>query len=330
MPQKKRPNTDEIYARSQWSDNMALSREALHESQKKHTRHLPVSQEKPAAGAAHPTSQLKTPPPLPEAPPVGASAPPPAVAKGAAPTSHRSLTQKHPTAQLDHYVSEMNQEINRVSEAVGSRLEHWGDRMADAFRRLLEPLAETLMGLAEALAQAVHTITVGLVKAILQELTVILRTLTDRVFGSNQANSTGSSPPQSTPSPEEDQIPTFATSFGQLLEMRIFFSTIHNRPLLTEEDIRQFQPGNKRQEYEWMKRGLEEIRNCAPYGHKLPTPTKGPFMGIPMAEVLRNVTFSDLENFLCFVKNRPQPFQQKPLKLSEAYATWAHKGAPTR
>ena len=80
----------------------------------------------------------------------------------------------------------------------------------------------------------------------------------------------------------------------------------------------------------WMERGVEEIRNCAPYGQKLPTPNRGRFTGIPMHEILHNASLEDLERFLSFVLNRPQPFQQKALKLSEAFATWAHKGAPEK
>lgn len=313
---------------------MSFSREAMHESQKKNTRQLPTPVEQ-SAQAAHRTAPLP-PPPLPDPPLPGSTA----ASVSAAPPPQQPLPSGKQTPSirshgphLDHYVSEMNQEINRVSNAVGSRLDNLGDRVSDAFRRLFEPLAETLMGLAEALAQALHKITVGLIKALLQELTFVLRTLTDKLLDGNHSSSSRSATPMTqSPSPTEnydEQIPSFRAGFGQLIELRIFFSTIHNRPFLTEKDIREFRPGNKRQEYEWMTRALEEIRNCAPYGQKLPTPTKGPFMGVPMHDILRDITYSDLENFLIFVSNRPQPFQQKPLKLSEAYATWAHKGAPS-
>ncbi|PIQ24733.1 hypothetical protein COW36_23445 [bacterium (Candidatus Blackallbacteria) CG17_big_fil_post_rev_8_21_14_2_50_48_46] len=327
---------------------MSFSREAIHESQKKNTKQLSAPKgetpEKPS------TAQLPAPPPLPGIPSASQSkiAPPPiatpAATTAASPPKPSATTAKASAGKrnsqspnhLDHYVSEMNQEINRVSDVVGNSLDSLGDRISDAFRRLFEPIAQTLMGLAEAFAQTLHKLTVGLVKAILQEFTFVLRTLTDKILGGKRVAQapTFTEPARGTAQlsavAEEDdsKIPSFRSGFGTLVELRVFFSTIHNRPFLTEKDIRDFRPGNKRLEYEWMTRAIEEIRNCAPYGQKLPAPPKGTYMGIPMQDVLRNITYSDLESFLVFVSNRPQPFQQKPLKLSEAYATWAHKGAP--
>lgn len=327
---------------------MSFSREAINESQKKNTRQLPAVPE-------NPTGNLPAPPPLPNAPasvksssaaaPVAGSAPlspPPKVLPSTSRQIKDGVPQgpsrpvKHNTNHLDHYVSEMNQEIDRVSNAVGNRLDNVGDRISHAFQRLFEPIVETVMGLADALAHFFHKITVGLVKAIIQEFTFVLRTLTDKLLGGGrkahsrpaQAQVSLGTAPFVESEPDDSQLPTFRSGFGKLVEQKIFFSTIHNRPFLTEKDVREWQPGNKRQEYEWMTRAIEEIRNCAPYGQKLPAPPRGPFMGIPMHDVLREITYSDLESFLVFVSNRPQPFQQKPLKLSEAYATWAHKGAP--
>lgn len=332
---------------------MSFSREAINESQKKNTRQLPAPPEAPAQ-----TDKLPAPPPLPQSP-AGQNGPKPAaIPAGSAPlpapdslpkalpsTSRQikdgvpqgpSRPVKNSTNHLDHYVSEMNQEIDRVSNAMGNRLDNMGDRISHSFQRLFEPIVDTAMGLADALAQFFHKITVGFVKAIVQEFTFVLRTLTDKLLGGSrkpspppvQAHISLGTGPLMTPEPDESQLPSFRSGFGRLVEQKIFFSTIHNRPFLTEKDVRELRPGNKRQEYEWMTRAIEEIRNCAPYGQKLPAPPRGPFMGIPMHDVLREITYSDLESFLVFVSNRPQPFQQKPLKLSEAYATWAHKGAP--
>jgi hypothetical protein len=352
VAEKKRPTTDELYRRSQWSDNMSFSREAIDESQKKNTRQLPVPVE-PGSTQVTATGKLNTPPTLPS------SSKPAAKTKGAVPGSaplsgpqkvlpstsrqiksgqpHSAASRpvQHSTNQLDHYVTEMNQEINRVSSVVGNRLDTVGDRISNAFQRLFEPIVETAMGLADAFAHVLHKVTVGLVKAILQECTFVLRTFTNKFLGGSRRSapvaqthiSLGTAPLDSA-EPDDSQVPSFRSGFGKLLEMQIFFSTIHNRPFLTEKDVRDFRPGNKQQEYEWMTRAIEEIRNCAPYGQKLPVSPRGPFMGIPMHDVLREITYSDLESFLVFVSNRPQPFQQKPLKLSEAYATWAHKGAP--
>ena len=339
MSDKKRPNTDELYTSSQWSDNMSFSREAMTESQKKNAPRLPVPAE-----SAEPSQAKALPPPLPttrtKSPPPPARASAPLVAPGSTTPAKSAPPRKHTTDHLDLYVSEMNQEISRVSDAVGNQLDSLGERVMGAFARLFEPIFHSVTGLAEALLQMLHTITIGLMKAVIQEFTFALRTLTGRAVRQPQAaEPLVSAVPEPDPQPavsqkitaslnQDHQVPAFRTNFGTLVQLKVFFSTIHNRPFLSEQDLRDFHPGNKRLEYEWMTRAIEEIRNCAPYGQKLPVPPKGPFMGIPMHDVLREVTYSDLENFLSFVSHRPQPFQQKPLKLSEAYATWAHKGAP--
>ncbi|MBT9545326.1 MAG: hypothetical protein IV090_08055 [Candidatus Sericytochromatia bacterium] len=351
MADKKKPTTDELYRRSQWSDNMSFSREAINESQKKNTRQLPASPESSAQTGnlpAAPVNKSATKATPKSAALAGGSAPlPPADSlPKALPSTSRQIKDgvpqgpsrpvKHSTNHLDHYVSEMNQEIDRVSNVVGNRIDNFGDRISNGFQRMFEPIVETVMGLADALAHFFHKITVGLVKAIIQEFTFVLRTLSDKLLGGNrrapvrtvQTHIPLGTAPFVEAEPDDSQLPSFRSGFGKLVEQKIFFSTIHNRPFLTEKDVRELLPGNKRQEYEWMTRAIEEIRNCAPYGQKLPAPPRGPFMGIPMHDVLREITYSDLESFLVFVSNRPQPFQQKPLKLSEAYATWAHKGAP--
>lgn len=124
--------------------------------------------------------------------------------------------------------------------------------------------------------------------------------------------------------------PAYTWHFGTILEQKIFFATIHNRPFLSERDIKEYNPEDAQQMHRWMERAVNEIKNCAPYGQKLPTPNKGLYANTPMYDILRQATVRDVERFLGFVFHRPQPFQQKALKLSEAFATWAHKGAPEK
>ncbi len=303
MTENKKPSADELFAHRQWSDNLSFSNKAMDESKKK-------------------TGQYEEePPPKPKSVQSRSTAVPQArMSKGG--------------NQLDQYVTDMNKEINRVSDAVGERIEHVGKGLSQSVKRLVKPMGNTVNEVAETAAESIKSMGTGIGKAMLQEFTTVIRNLGDKVAVNSKSEAETVSAEEALPEAEEAapalNIRTFKTHFGTLLEQKIFFSTIHSRPFLTERDIEVYRPGDAQQAFEWMNRGLDEIRNCAPYGQKLPTPKKGPYMNIPMYDVLKQISHEDLENFLHFVLNRPQPFQQKALKLSEAFATWVHKGAPER
>lgn len=304
--QRKKGSTDEFYARSQWSDNMAFSRESIQKSKHK-TDQLPDSPES-ATGK------------LPARP------------------------AKRTTQQLDSYVSEMNTEINRVSSAVNSRFDDLSDRVTHSVNNALAPVGHSLSQVGAALVSGLQKVTIGLVKATVRELTFVLRTLSNRLMGTPDDPHVFEVPeaapapvaplPRSVPGTSplvtdslKPQLSRSAT-FSKLIEKKVFFSTLQNQPFIDEHMLKGYTPGNPEHELELMQRAIEEIRSCAPYGRNLPTAEKGPFAGIPMYDVLSQVTLDDIQRFLTFVNNRSQPFQQKVLKLSEAYATWAHKGAP--
>lgn len=327
MADRKKISTDELYASKQWSDNMSFSREAMNESKKKKTKSLePAEPEKESR----------------------------ALSTGGLKDAKREIgkTARKTGQQLDKYVDEMNQEMGRISDSVGQTFDSVGDKISGTMHDTFAPMGEALTRLGEALIDGLRAMTIGVAKAIVVEFTTVLRTISEKLGGSPAAqprqpsqrtprqpvprnpttNLTGPLPPgtEPLPAPVTPTVPTYPVGFGTLLENKIFFATIHNRPFLTEQDVREYQPGNAQQEYDWMTRAVEEIRNCAPYGQKLPTPTKGAFLGIPMFDILREIEHDDLAKFLKFVNNRPQPFKQKALKLSEAYATWVHKGAPEK
>lgn len=307
--QRKKGSTDEFYARSQWSDNMAFSRESIQKSK-------------------HKTDQL---PDTPDS------------ATGKLPPRQPA---KRTTQQLDSYVSEMNNEIDRVSSAVNSRFDDLSDRFTHSVNNALAPVGHSMSQIGAALISGLQKVTIGLVKATVRELTFVLRTLSNRLMG------TADEPhvfevPDETPAPSAPALPRAvpgtsplvtdslkpqlsrsAATFSKLIEKKVFFSTLQNQPFIDEHMLKGYTPGNPEHELELMQRAIEEIRSCAPYGRNLPTAEKGPFAGIPMYDVLSQVTLDDIQRFLTFVNNRSQPFQQKVLKLSEAYATWAHKGAP--
>lgn len=296
MTNEKKPSTDELYAKQQWSDNLSFSRKAMDESKKK-------------------TGQIGPPPPAPKA---------------------RMSRTSAKAGQLDQYVNEMNREINRMSDAVGERMDHMGKGFTHSVKRIVKPVGNTVNEVAGTAAESIKAMGTGIGKAMLQEFTTVIRNLGDKVSvpGKPAADSLFEGPTEAEAAETEMapalNVRTFQCHFGTLLEQKIFFGTIHGRPFLTERDVEVYRPGDAQQAYEWMTRGLDEIRNCAPYGQKLPMAKKGPYMNIPMYDVLMQISYEDMEAFLSFVLNRPAPFQQKALKLSEAFATWVHKGAPER
>ena len=252
---------------------------------------------------------------------------------------------KRTTQQLDSYVSEMNTEINRVSSAVNSRFDDLSDRVTHSVNNALAPVGHSLTQIGAALVSGLQKVTIGLVKATVRELTFVLRTLSNRLTGASDETHVFEVPDEA-PAPAATTLPrsvpgtsplvtdslkpqiSRSATFGKLIEKKVFFSTLQNQPFIDEHMLKGYTPGNPEHELELMQRAIEEIRSCAPYGRNLPTAEKGPFAGIPMYDVLSQVTLDDIQRFLTFVNNRSQPFQQKVLKLSEAYATWAHKGAP--
>lgn len=294
MTNEKKPSTDELYAQKQWSDNLQFSRKAMDESKKK-------------------TGQIEKP---------------------AAPKQPVQMTRTSGQANpLDKYVNDMNKEITRMADGVGQRMDQVGKGLSHSVKRMVKPVGNTVNDVAETAAESLKAMGTGIGKAMLTEFTSVIRNIGDKVSVSKRPEDVPAEA-LAEPEVEEEQqalpVRSFETHFGHLLEQKIFFATIHSRPFLTERDIEAYRPGDAQQAYEWMTRAMEEIRNCAPYGQKLPTPKKGPYMGNPMYDILTNIRYEDVEAFLHFVINRPQPFQQKALKLSEAFATWVHKGAPER
>ncbi|MBC7473443.1 MAG: hypothetical protein H7263_04075 [Candidatus Sericytochromatia bacterium] len=82
------------------------------------------------------------------------------------------------------------------------------------------------------------------------------------------------------------------------------------------------------EEQELLDGAVKEINNCARLAKSLPSPTKGKYVDQPMVNILENANMSDLKMFLQYVYTHPKPFVERKLRLSEAFATWAHKGAP--
>jgi hypothetical protein len=112
--------------------------------------------------------------------------------------------------------------------------------------------------------------------------------------------------------------------FGELARKGIVFLNIKNM-VLYDENKKDF---NVEEEQELLDIAIKEIHNCAKLAKSLPSPGKGKYTGRTMVDILENAAMADLKLFLQYVYTHPKPFIERRLRLSEAFATWAHKGAP--
>lgn len=112
--------------------------------------------------------------------------------------------------------------------------------------------------------------------------------------------------------------------FSELAKKGIVFLNIKNTELY-DPSLRAI---SYDEEIELLKRGLKEINDCSRLAKSLPSPTKGKYVNMQMEEILKNAQMEDLRSFLQYVYSHPRPFIERKLRLSEAFATWAHKGAP--
>lgn len=112
--------------------------------------------------------------------------------------------------------------------------------------------------------------------------------------------------------------------FGELASQGIVFLNIKNAPMY---DLNK-KAFSIEEEQEMLDNAVREINNCAKLAKSLPSPNKGRYINRPMLEILENAKMEDLKSFLQYVYTHPKPFVDRQLRLSEAFATWAHKGAP--
>lgn len=112
--------------------------------------------------------------------------------------------------------------------------------------------------------------------------------------------------------------------FSELAEKGIVFLNIKNNELY-DVNMKNI---SKEEEEELLKRAIKEVNECARLAKSLPSPTKGRYVGQEMEEILKNAQISDFKLFMQYVYTHPKPFIERRLRLSEAFATWAHKGAP--
>lgn len=350
----------ESYASSQWSDNMSFSRESIIESKKK-TNNLgsrPLTRP--------PTGSL---PPAKAQPPVKAQTPPSTQSvqsstKPLTPRREASGELEGYVSEMNDELRKMSSMVGGTVDHIGARISssiaHFfnsiGDGIRGFFRGILKYFTrEIIVGLktiVSFLDRLLGRTSGAAAPPARPKSTPRPAAPAPTPPGSAPVESASSVAPQPStaqlapvpvkPEPYSPPLaapvsqnvesdpnrPDLLVTFEQLIKKGILFNTIHNKAFIDESSLHDYLGGDG--EWQLMEKAITEIRNCAPYARKLPTPKKGPFADKPMQDILTQITIEDFQSFLLFVINRPKPFIEKQLKLSEAYATWAHKGAPTQ
>ena len=104
--------------------------------------------------------------------------------------------------------------------------------------------------------------------------------------------------------------------YGSLLAQGINFLTYDKRPLADSRDS-----GAILEEI-FMANTIADIRYCIKYVTDLPFANKGIYANRPIVEIFEHITPEDINNFLYYVSNNPEPFVGNNYKFSEAFATW--------
>ncbi|GIW21966.1 MAG: hypothetical protein KatS3mg068_0973 [Candidatus Sericytochromatia bacterium] len=111
----------------------------------------------------------------------------------------------------------------------------------------------------------------------------------------------------------------------------IIFTDNRKRPLYTLEQLKD-KSGYTASEAIVNPLIMENILNAfievAPKAKSIPTPETGKYAGIPMDQVMQNVTEEDIMEFLEYVRNYPRGYVGKNYRITESFAGWVVSGTP--
>lgn len=109
--------------------------------------------------------------------------------------------------------------------------------------------------------------------------------------------------------------------YAALLKEGVVFQTFDKQALIEEPESLPAQILQER----FVENALQDIRKCIKLVKDLGDPSEGPYAGIPLAYIFKNVRDQDLYFFMHYVLSKPDPFRKKIFKISEAFATWVLK-----
>ncbi|MFN8670535.1 MAG: hypothetical protein U0457_00440 [Candidatus Sericytochromatia bacterium] len=117
-------------------------------------------------------------------------------------------------------------------------------------------------------------------------------------------------------------------NFSEMIELNIIFIDNYKKNLYNQQKSGAMKL-SKAEEGLIMSMAMEAIRECAEFTVELPPPTEGIYEGIPVSQIMENITEEDVKIFLGFVKGFPGKYIGKSWKISETYATWLINNSPT-
>ncbi|MEK7435215.1 MAG: hypothetical protein AABZ74_18935 [Cyanobacteriota bacterium] len=118
------------------------------------------------------------------------------------------------------------------------------------------------------------------------------------------------------------------SAFTDMIELNIIFMDNYKKNLYNNQKTGAMKL-SKSEENLIMSMAMEAIRECAEFTVELPAPVEGIYQGIPIYQVMENITEDDVRIFLGFVKAFPGKYIGKTWKMSETYATWLINNSPT-
>ena len=153
-----------------------------------------------------------------------------------------------------------------------------------------------------------------------------------------EGHSSTSAPPPGTPPREKatakkeaapkkeasplDNVPKIPSIYyADLLKEKVHFHSFDKKPLVEEPESLDRDELQK----QFVNNALDDIRKCIKLVKDLPEAKEGPYAGVPLIYIFKNVREKDLLFFMHYVLSKPGPFRKKTFKISEAFATWILK-----
>lgn len=109
--------------------------------------------------------------------------------------------------------------------------------------------------------------------------------------------------------------------YAELLKEKVYFLNFNKERIVAAPESL----SADQLQSEFVSQALEDIRKCIKLVRDLPDPKEGPYAGIPLSYIFKQVREQDLYFFMHYVLSKPGPFRKKTFKLSEAFATWILK-----
>ena len=130
---------------------------------------------------------------------------------------------------------------------------------------------------------------------------------------------------------EEEEEPVKPVSFTEMAEKGIIFTDNKKRPLYTLDQLKG-KAGYSASESVFTPLIMENIiiafKEVAPKAKSIPIPQAGKYAGMPMTDIMNNITEEEVMVFLNYVMKYPRGYIAKNFRITESFAGWVVSGTP--